>query len=103
MGRCGNSRGVGTWLCAFLALGAVSACGSHEASPVEGVVVFDDVLQLARGARRDSAQREFAAEAEAARAGAASLDELEHAAAPLHGSPRDSRDPELEHDDRPSS
>ena len=65
MGRCGNSRGVGTWLCAFLALGAVSACGSREASPVEGVVVFDDVLQLARGARRDSAQREFAAEAEA--------------------------------------
>jgi UDP-GlcNAc:undecaprenyl-phosphate GlcNAc-1-phosphate transferase len=44
-----------------------------------------------------------AAEAEAARAGSASLDELEHAGVPDHPSPRESRTPELEHDDRPSS
>lgn len=64
MRRCGISRGVGACLCA-IALLAVASCASRDASPVDGVVVFDGVIQLARGERRDSAQREFEVRADA--------------------------------------
>jgi tetratricopeptide (TPR) repeat protein len=65
MGRCGNSRGAGTCLCVLLALLGTSSCTQRDVSPVDGVVVFDDVMQLVRGERHDSAQREFEVQADA--------------------------------------
>lgn len=44
-----------------------------------------------------------AAEAEASRTGAGAFDELEHASVPDRGPRHGSRNPELEHDDRPTS
>jgi tetratricopeptide (TPR) repeat protein len=65
MRRCGISRGVGACLCAWFALLAVSACGSRDQSPVDGIVVFDELVPLVRGERHDSAQHEFEVSAEA--------------------------------------
>jgi tetratricopeptide (TPR) repeat protein len=65
MERCGRSRVVGTCLCAWLSLVLLASCAPRDTSPVDGMVVFDDVVQLVRGPHRDSAQREFEVGADA--------------------------------------
>jgi CHAT domain-containing protein len=59
MRGCGISHEVGARLCLALALVAISSCAQRPGEPIDGLVVFDEDVQLVRGEKRDSAQREI--------------------------------------------
>jgi len=51
-------------LLAFASI-AIASCTRHAGQAVDGVVVFDQVVQLARAAKRDLARREIKADRDA--------------------------------------
>ncbi len=59
MRGCGISHEAGARLWLALTLVAISSCAQRQGEPIDGLVVFDEDVQLVRGERRDSAQREI--------------------------------------------
>jgi CHAT domain-containing protein len=65
MRGCVISHEVGARLWLALALAAISSCAQRQAEPIDGLVVFDEDVQLVRGAHGDSVQREISVSADA--------------------------------------
>src|SRR4051812_12963895 len=65
MGRCGTSHGVRTRLGLVLVLFTLVSCAPPPEKPADGLVVFDEVIQLQRGEKRDTAHRELGVDADA--------------------------------------
>src|SRR6188768_3038565 len=59
MGQCGNSHGVVARLWLACASMALVSCTRHADPAVDGVVVLDEVLQLVRAPKLDTAHREI--------------------------------------------
>lgn len=65
MKRCGNSHGMGVRLWLALASFALASCTRHADPAVDGVVVLDEVVQLARTGKQDVARRDVKVDSDA--------------------------------------
>lgn len=66
MRGCGNSHGVAARLWLALASLAIASCSNQNgAEPVDGAAVLDEDIQLVRGEKRDSAEREIRVDTDA--------------------------------------
>lgn len=59
MRGCGISHEVAALLWLALTLVAISSCAQRQSEAIDGLVVLDEDVQLVRGEKRDSAQREI--------------------------------------------